>query len=125
MVPLANEHPADSLACNPCIGTPNASCPATDARQDRRAPPPDRLRPQRSKEGTMPTSSVLVLALALGAGETEVLQFTSPHCPACKQMEPVLDRLAGEGVAVRKIDIDVRPDLAKQFKVMMLPTTVI
>ena len=65
-----------------------------------------------------------VLACALGAptdGETVLLDFTAAWCGPCKQMQPVVDRLAAQGVPIRKVDIDAEPALARRFNVDGVP----
>jgi thioredoxin-like negative regulator of GroEL len=63
---------------------------------------------------------------AIGPG---ILYFSGAACTICHTAQrPALDRLrsAVDGrVSVREVDVAVEPDLAKQFKVMSLPTTVV
>ncbi len=73
-------------------------------------------------------SSVLLLA-ALFAGqglaqETVLLNFTSASCPPCRSMEPVLQRLAGEGHPIRHVDVMQERRLATRFQVTRTPTFV-
>lgn len=65
-----------------------------------------------------------VMACALGGaadGETVLLDFTATWCGPCRQMEPVVRRLAAQGIAVRQIDIDAQPALAERFGVSSVP----
>ncbi len=69
-------------------------------------------------------TAILTATLALSAGEIELLQFTSPHCPACQTMTPIMKRVAESGVVVKPIDVESREDLARQFAIKSLPTTI-
>ena len=70
-------------------------------------------------------AAILTATLALGAGDVELLQFTSPYCPACQTMAPIIERLTASGVPVQKIDVQAREDLARQFRIKALPTTIV
>lgn len=70
-------------------------------------------------------AAILTATLALGAGDVELLQFTSPHCPACQTMAPIIERLTASGVPIQKIDVQAREDLARQFRIKALPTTIV
>ena len=63
-------------------------------------------------------------ARAGSRGEPYVLYFTGPNCTICRtHQEPALARL--EGVQVDKVDAIERSDLAEQFRVYTVPTTVV
>ncbi len=72
---------------------------------------------------TMIRAALIACALAAPAAaeETVLLDFTASWCGPCRQMLPVVDRLAAEGVPVRKVDIDQEPQLAKRFGVTGVP----
>ena len=57
--------------------------------------------------------------------ETVLLQFTSSTCEPCKQMRPVVERLANSGVRVHIIDIMREPQVAEKFHVSRVPTSVV
>jgi thiol-disulfide isomerase/thioredoxin len=56
-----------------------------------------------------------------------LVYFTTPDCAPCKTVQrPAIDRvsnLLGEKLAVVEIDATERPDLAKTWGVMSVPTT--
>lgn len=62
-------------------------------------------------------------------GKPTLLWFTAEYCAPCKlQQGPIMARLAekiGQVATIQQIDVAQNPDLAKQYKVMTLPTTVV
>lgn len=58
-----------------------------------------------------------------------ILYFSGAACTICHTAQrPALDRLAPavDGrVAVREVDVAAEPEMARQFRVMSLPTTVV
>ena len=67
-------------------------------------------------------SSLALLAVLSAPGDTTLLQFSSQRCQHCQAMQPVVARLAEQGVAVQVIDVDQQLDVARQFKVNGVPT---
>lgn len=68
--------------------------------------------------------AVLATPPAAGRGEPYVLYFSGPNCTICRtHQEPALSRL--DGVSVEKVDAVERSDLAQQFHVYTVPTTVV
>jgi thiol:disulfide interchange protein len=65
----------------------------------------------------------------LQPGRAAILYFTADWCSACKlqQRPAILDLQAqlGDTVQVLQIDVDARPEDAKRWGVMSLPTTYI
>ena len=57
--------------------------------------------------------------------QARLYYFTAQNCPPCKQMMPVVDRLARQGFAVTKIDVETQPKWAKHFDVSATPTCII
>jgi len=56
-----------------------------------------------------------------------LLDFWAPWCGPCQMLLPVVEELAGEvtDVKVCKINVDEERELAKQFRVMSIPTLVV
>ncbi len=54
-----------------------------------------------------------------------VVDFSAEWCPPCKLLAPVLEQIAKEyeGKAiVAHLDVDVAPNLSRQYRVMSVPT---
>jgi thiol-disulfide isomerase/thioredoxin len=66
----------------------------------------------------------LALVASAAAENVELLDFTADSCPACRQMEPVLQGLASSGMPVRRVDVNHERELAARFQVQYLPTFV-
>jgi thioredoxin 1 len=57
-----------------------------------------------------------------------LVDVTAEWCPPCRQMEPVLEELAGEeagALVVGRLDADAHPDVARRLGVMSFPTFVL
>jgi thioredoxin 1 len=73
------------------------------------------------------------LARSIGPAEAAdrptLLYFTADYCAPCKfQQSPIVERLAiklGDQIQVRRIDVSQQPDLATQYKVLTVPTTIV
>ena len=55
----------------------------------------------------------------------KILFFNASWCGPCKQMKPHIDELISEGYQIQDVDIDRNKDLAEQYNVRSVPTTVI
>src|SRR3989339_973879 len=73
------------------------------------------------------TKGISDLSVALKSGRPVVVKLGADWCPPCRQMKPILTELKQEldGKAViLDLDIEKNRDLAKQFKVTLIPTTI-
>lgn len=59
------------------------------------------------------------------AKKIEVLVFTAKWCAACQRDKAKLKELRDAGANITEIDIDDRPDLARQYQITMIPTYVV
>ena len=64
-------------------------------------------------------------APSASANDAVLLDFTATWCAPCRQMDPVVARLASQGYPVRKVDIDREPALAQQYRVSGVPCFVL
>lgn len=62
-------------------------------------------------------------------GKPTLLYFTGEHCAPCKfQQTPIVEKLRaklGNSIAIKIYDVSTQPDLASQYKVLTLPTTIV
>lgn len=60
------------------------------------------------------------------SGARAFVVFTSDRCPVCTRIEPVLTAAEKEHRNVRfcKVDTDLEPELAREFSVRSVPTSV-
>jgi len=65
-------------------------------------------------------------AAEFGAGAT-LLQFSTEFCAPCRATARVLGQLGAERPDVRHVEIDLtdRPDLARRFRILQTPTTLV
>ncbi len=86
--------------------------------------------PAASKEtaGAIPAASPAELTAALKAGVPLIVEFGGEHCIPCMQMQPVLrdvQKLLGKRGRVVNFWIQSHPEVARQHRIMVMPTQVI
>jgi thioredoxin 1 len=54
-----------------------------------------------------------------------VLAFTATWCGPCQRAKPTIAAARKRGINIEEIDIDSRPDLARQYAITSVPTFVI
>lgn len=56
-----------------------------------------------------------------------LVQFSSPTCQPCKMLQPLLEELNSENtnVEVYKVDVFEESQLAQQYSIMSVPTTML
>jgi thioredoxin 1 len=56
----------------------------------------------------------------------EVLYFSAEWCVPCKQMKPIVEKMAGDtGISFKRVDIESDYELAERHKVRSVPTFVL
>lgn len=56
-----------------------------------------------------------------------LVDFWAPWCGPCQMVGPVIEEIAGEvsDAKVCKVDVDENPELAKEYRVMSIPTLMV
>jgi thiol-disulfide isomerase/thioredoxin len=54
-----------------------------------------------------------------------LLEFSSPGCPPCRQMKPIIEQLKRKGYPIQVVGTDESPDLAARYKVTEVPTFIV
>ena len=72
-------------------------------------------------------SSIEEFQKTVSTGRPVVVVFTSPMCPGCQMYKPMVEEAAAHLPDVEFLEVDAYelPDLAWQYGVMSLPTTII
>ena len=63
----------------------------------------------------------------LKADKTVLVDFWASWCGPCKMVGPIIDEIANEvtDVKICKVNVDEQPELAKEYKVMSIPTLIV
>jgi thioredoxin 1 len=64
----------------------------------------------------------------LASGTAVLVDFTATWCGPCKQLAPIVEKLADETVGkykVAKVDIDDCPGIARKFGIKSVPTVMV
>jgi thioredoxin 1 len=54
----------------------------------------------------------------------QILYFSGTWCGPCKMFKPKMEALKAEGLPIQFIDVDQQPDMAQQYGIRNVPTTV-
>jgi thiol-disulfide isomerase/thioredoxin len=63
-----------------------------------------------------------VLGLSASGNQILLLDFSTPSCGPCRQMEPLIRAFEQAGYPIRKVDASREPNIAQQFGVNRFPT---
>jgi thioredoxin 1 len=61
----------------------------------------------------------------LGSAGPVLVDFFGTWCPPCRALAPAIDRIARDGMAVCKVNVQERPDLATRYGVRQVPTLLV
>ena len=63
----------------------------------------------------------------LEASVPVLVDFLATWCGPCQMIGPVIEEIAGEvtDAKICKVDVDAQPELARQYKVLSIPTLMV
>ena len=53
------------------------------------------------------------------------IYFHAPWCSPCRQLGPIMEEVAKEGITVQKIDVDKNPEMSQHYGVRNVPTVIL
>lgn len=64
---------------------------------------------------------------ALAEGKLMMVDFWASWCGPCSALAPTIDEIAQEqtGCKVGKVNVDEEPELARQYRIMSIPTLMV
>jgi thioredoxin-like negative regulator of GroEL len=57
--------------------------------------------------------------------QKELWYFSSPWCGPCKSFGPTMDRVASNGIPLKKVNIDYEADASTRFGIRSVPTVIL
>lgn len=63
----------------------------------------------------------------LKSDKTVLVDFWATWCGPCKMVGPIIDEIANETTDAKicKVNVDEQPELAREYKVMSIPTLIV
>jgi len=55
----------------------------------------------------------------------QVLYFSAPWCPICREAYPTINELKKSGIQIKEINPDSNPEYGEKYNIKYLPTIVI
>jgi thioredoxin 1 len=74
---------------------------------------------------TVKVTDASFAADVLQADKPVIVDFWAEWCGPCRQVAPVLEEIArehGDKVTIAKVNIDENPEIARQYRIMSIPT---